>query len=86
MQNYPQWGVDYRGHKAQYHPIAEQPAYGRMTMTAFNLFQRATCEIAEGNRAAAVKTLTKAIAKIDRDGVDAGLRADLVDLCDMVAA
>ena len=55
-------------------------------MTAFDLFQRATCEVAEGNRAAAVKTLTKAIAKIDRDGIDADMRADLVELRDAVAA
>lgn len=55
-------------------------------MTAFDLFQRATCQIAEGDRAAAAKTLTKAIAKIDRDGVDADLRADLVDLRDRVKA
>lgn len=55
-------------------------------MTAFDLFQRATCEIAESNRAAAAKTLTKAIAKIDQDGVDAGIRADLVDLLKSVKA
>ena len=51
-------------------------------MTAFDLFQRATCLIAEGDRAAAAKTLTKAIAKIDRDGRDADMRPDLVDLRD----
>jgi hypothetical protein len=55
-------------------------------MTAFDLFQRATCEIAEGNRAAAVKTLERAIAQIDRDGVDADMRADLVGLRDSVKA
>ena len=55
-------------------------------MTAFDLFQRATCEIAEGSRAAAVKTLDRAIAKIDRDGVDADMRPDLVDLRDTVKA
>ena len=55
-------------------------------MTAFDLVQRATCEIAEGNRAAAVKTLDRAIAKIDRDGKDADMRADLVDLRDTVKA
>jgi len=37
-------------------------------MTAFDLFQRSTCEIAEGNLSAAAKSLTKAIAK---NGVDA---------------
>jgi hypothetical protein len=55
-------------------------------MSAFDLFQRATCEIAEGNRAAAIKTLDRAIAKIDRDGVDADLRDDLVGLRDTVKA
>ena len=55
-------------------------------MTAFDLFQRATCEIAEGSRAAAVKTLDRAIAKIDRDGVDADMRPDMVDLRDTVKA
>lgn len=55
-------------------------------MTAFNLFQRATCQIAEGDRAAAVKTLDRAIARIDRDGKDADMRADLVDLRNTVAA
>ena len=55
-------------------------------MTAFDLFQRATCQIAEGDRAAAVKTLDKAIAKIDRNGVDADMRPDLVDLRDSVKA
>lgn len=55
-------------------------------MTAFDLFQRATCQIAEGDRVAAVKTLDKAIAKIDRNGVDADMRPDLVDLRDSVKA
>ena len=55
-------------------------------MTAFDFFQRATCLIAEGNRAEAEKLLTKAIAKIDSNGVDADLRADLVDLRDSMKA
>jgi hypothetical protein len=55
-------------------------------MTAFDLFQRATCEIAEGNRATATKTLTKAIAKIDRNGVDADMRGDLVSLRNSLTA
>jgi hypothetical protein len=59
-------------------------------MTAFNLYQRATCQIAEGNRAAAIKTLDRAIAKIDRDGKDACVRGSLVafrdDLARKVAA
>jgi hypothetical protein len=49
-------------------------------MTAFDIFQRATCEISGGNRVAAAKLLARAIAKIDRDGVDAYMRADLVSL------
>ena len=55
-------------------------------LTAFDLFQRATCQISEGNRAAAVKTLDRAIDQIDRNGVDADMRADLVDLRDTVKA
>jgi hypothetical protein len=55
-------------------------------MTAFDLFQRATCQIAEGDRAAAAKTLDRAISKIDRDGVDTDMRPDLVDLRKAVAA
>ena len=51
-------------------------------MTAFDLFQQATCQIAEGARAAAIKSLDKAIEKIDANGVDAELRPDLVDLRD----
>ena len=49
-------------------------------MTAFDLFQIATCEIAAGKRAAAAMTLTHAIRQIDSDKVDAELRADLVAL------
>lgn len=49
-------------------------------MTAFDLFQIATCQIAEGDRAAASRTLADAIASIDRTGVDADMRADLVAL------
>ncbi|MDA3877736.1 MAG: hypothetical protein PF483_11690 [Halothiobacillus sp.] len=52
-------------------------------MTAFDYFQRATCFIAEGNRREAAKDLAKAIAHIDRTGVDADLRGDLVLLKDM---
>lgn len=55
-------------------------------MTAFDLFQRATCQIADGDRAAAIKTLNKAIARIDANGVEADMRADLVDLRDSVKA
>ena len=55
-------------------------------MTAFDFFQRATCLIAEGNRVEAAKLLTKAIAKIDSNGVDADMRDDLVDLRDSMKA
>lgn len=55
-------------------------------MTAFDLFQRATCQISDGDRAAAIKTLNKAIARIDANGVEADMRADLVDLRDSVKA
>lgn len=49
-------------------------------MTAFDHFQASTCDIAEGNRPAAIKHLDAAIAQIDSDGVDADLRPDLVVL------
>ena len=55
-------------------------------MTAFNLFQRATCEIAAGNKTEAAKLLARAIKTIDRNGVDADMRGDLVDLMTAVAA
>lgn len=53
---------------------------GKPEMTAFDLFQRATCEIMEGNREAAFKTINRAIKKIDNDGVDVNVRGDLVML------
>lgn len=49
-------------------------------MTAFDHFQQATCDIAAGDRNAAVAQLDAAIAKIDADGVDADMRPDLVAL------
>lgn len=49
-------------------------------MTAFDHFQEATCDIAQGNRPAAIQHLSAAIAQIDADGIDADLRADLVAL------
>ena len=49
-------------------------------MTAFDHFQEATCDIADGNRHAAIKHLDAAIARIDADGIDADLRPDLVAL------
>lgn len=55
-------------------------------MTAFDLFQEATCEIGEGNRTAAFCMLTQAIKQIDRDGVDAHVRGDLVALRNAIAA
>lgn len=48
-----------------------------MPATAFNLFQRATCEIAGGDKQSAARTLAKAIAWIDRTGKDREMRADL---------
>ena len=55
-------------------------------MTAFDLFQQATCEIADGDRAAAVTTIDAALAQIDRDGVDADVAPDLRVLRAMLAA
>lgn len=55
-------------------------------MTAFDHFQEATCDIGDGNRPAAVKHLTKAIARIDEDGVDADLRPDLMSLLEALSA
>ena len=49
-------------------------------MTAFDLYQFATAEIASGKRAAAAMTLTHAIRQIDHDGVDHAMRGDLVAL------
>lgn len=49
-------------------------------MTAFDLFQIATCQIADGAKGAAAMTLAKALRRIDHDGVDADLRDDLVAL------
>lgn len=55
-------------------------------MSTFDLFQRATCEIAEGDHASAAKTLDKAIKLIDKKGVDREMRDDLVALRQVVAA
>jgi len=49
-------------------------------MTAFDLFQDATCDISAGNRAEAILSLTLAIELIDKDGVDAHVRPNLVAL------
>lgn len=54
-------------------------------MTAFDHFQHATVLIASGDKAKAAAVLTKAIAKIDRNGVDADMRADLCQLRAMVS-
>ena len=56
-----------------------------MTHSAFNLFQRATCEIAEGDKQSAARTLAKAIAWIDRTGRDREMRADLLTLKEALA-
>lgn len=55
-------------------------------MSVFDLFQQATCEIAAGDRKAAVATLGKALKRIDRTGEDAEMRADLEELRRSVAA
>ena len=49
-------------------------------MTAFDLFQDATCDIASGNRRAAFLSLTAAIKVIDKNGIDAHMRPELVAL------
>ena len=59
---------------------------GDTDMTAFDLFQEATCEISAGNYAAATKLLTSAIEQIDSDGVDAHMRDDIASLKDTLAA
>ncbi len=53
-------------------------------MTAFDHFQRATCQIADGDRRAAIVSLNKALLKIDSDGVDAYMRDELKDLRDLL--
>ena len=55
-------------------------------MTAFDLFQEATCEISAGNRADAIELLASAIKQIDSDGVDAHMRDDIVSLKDTLAS
>jgi len=57
-----------------------------MTATALDLFQIATCQIAADCRGDAAMTLTIAIRKIESDGVDRDLRADLVGLCKSLIA
>lgn len=53
-------------------------------MTPFDLFQLATCQISDGDRAKAAATLTRAIRIIDsgrKEGLaDAYMRDDLADL------
>ena len=44
-------------------------------MTAFDFFQSATCDIADGNRQAAAKRIDAAIVMIDADGIDAEVAA-----------
>lgn len=55
-------------------------------MTSFDLFQRATCLIGEGDYTAAAKDLRSAIARIDRTGRDAEMRGDLARLLTSVEA
>ncbi len=54
-------------------------------MTAFDLFQQATVQIQYGQKFNAASSLTAAIAQIDRDGVDAYMRAAL-DRFEAIAA
>lgn len=49
-------------------------------MTAFDLFQISTCQIAEGDRPGAIKSLDRAIALIDKNGIDADMRDELAAL------
>ena len=55
-------------------------------MTAFDYFQEATCDIGSGNRAAAIANIDAALSQIDKDGIDADLRADLYDLRETLLA
>lgn len=55
-------------------------------MTAFDLFQRATCEFSEGKRDVARQTALKAISKIEKDGKDADCKEDLEVFARMLAA
>lgn len=59
---------------------------GETEMTAFDLFQRATCEFSEGKRDVARKTVLKAISKIEKDGKDADCKEDLEVFARMLAA
>ena len=53
-------------------------------MTPFDLFQQATCEIAEGDREAAAATLAQALGAIRATGVDAEMEDDLRRLRDSI--
>ena len=55
-------------------------------MTAFDLFQQATCEIGEGDYAAATASIDAAISAIDAGDPDADLRPDLAGLRATLAA
>lgn len=55
-------------------------------MTAFNLYQRATCQIGEGDTAGAVKTLRRAVAALDRKGDPDHVRGEIVELIDALGA
>ena len=59
---------------------------GETAMTAFDLFQRATCEFSEGKRDIARNTVLKAISKIEKDGKDADCKEDLEVFARMLAA
>ncbi len=49
-------------------------------MSAFDLFQRATCEIGRGDKTQAATTLAKALKRIAKDGIASHMKADLKDL------
>ena len=59
---------------------------GRSVVTAYDAFQEATCDIEDGNYAAASRWIDAAIRQIDADGVDAALRPDLLRLRDIIAS
>ena len=71
--------VDTVIHAAHIAGIPEQPDR-ETTMQPYAHFQRATCQIAEGDRLAAIRSIDAAIRKIDRNGTDAHMRPDLAKL------
>ena len=69
------------------HPISTpRGAQMEAKMTAYDHFQISTCQIAEGDRKGAMRSLDAAIRDIDETGEDAFLRNDIVTLRKTVAA